>query len=380
MLFHLRFLQGLLTYLAAIRLKRENPQIVAVTGSVGKTTTKEAIFAVLSHHLGGKVTLSRSNLNNEFGVPLSILGIDHAPSRWEYPGVIILAVAAAFFTPVVRNTIRVQELGAERVGDIAALTRFLTPWLSVGVVTTVGPIHLDPGQFSSVAAIEDEKGRLIEALPEDGWAVLNSDNPATKRMAGRTKAKVIWFRDRGIDTFAETAKAVGKIFQIPAKEITAVLQTFHRPTGRLNELRGVKGSTIIDDTYNANPMSMEQALLILEKRPERRIAVLGDMLELGTNEELYHQQVGKFARGKCNVLVGVGRRARSYQPTYHFSTPLEAASFLKKFVRAEDTVLVKGSQSMRMEVVSEVLLANQADVAKLPRQTAAWKAKPFIQP
>jgi len=376
-----RLAQHLLRFLARVTLARERPLIIAVTGSVGKTTTKEAIYTVLAHRYGSRVSVSRSNLNNEFGVPLSILGMESAPGRWQYPAVLARGFVAALTArrPALRP-IRVQELGAERPGDIAYLVAFLKPYLALGVVTTIGPIHLNRGQFSSVAGIEQEKGMLVEALPEDGWAVLNKDNPATRRMGKRTRAKVVWFNDRGIDTHIEIARAVGKIYGLKEQEIRRALQTFHRPTGRLNEFAGMKGVVVIDDSYNANPMSMQEALSLLGNRPGRRIAVLGDMLELGDRERLYHQQVGKLARGRSDVVVGVGNRARWYEGTYHFATPLLTASFLKKFVQVGDTVLVKGSQGMRMELVSAALLANPSDVEKLPRQTLAWKGKPFVQP
>ena len=405
--------QRMLRFFAVMRLTRDRPEVVAVTGSVGKTTTKEAIFSVLTKALGDRVFRSAGNMNTEEGLPLAILGFDVVPTRWQYAAILLNAAFRAIFGHGRMNPIFVLELSAEKPGDIQYLTEIIRPWLKVGVITTIGPIHLNPGQFSSVAAIEGEKGKLIEVLPPDGWAVLNRTNPATKRMAKRTKAKIVWFTDKGIDTHAEIAKAVGKIYGMDKKDIDAALKTFQRPYGRLNELAGVKGSVVIDDSYNANPMSTQEALLVLEKRglsghpsteaqafealrslqalerggsersrmsQGRRIAVLGDMLELGERERLFHQQIGKFAKTKADIIVGVGMRARWYNPTYHFATPLEAASFLKKFVHAGDTLLIKGSQSMRMELVSEVLLASPEDSDKLPRQTPAWKAKTFVQP
>lgn len=372
--------QRLLRALAFMRLNRDKPEIIAVTGSVGKTTTKDAIFTILAHRFGGRVRRSVGNMNTEEGLPLAVLGFTSVPSRWEYLWVLVQAAWTALFGSGTKHPILVLELAAEKPGDITYLAEMIRPWLKVGIVTTVGPVHLNPGQFSSVTAIEEEKGKLVEALPKDGWAVLNRDNQATKRMAKRTGAKVAWFADKGIDTYTEIVRTVGKLYGLRPVEVNAALQTFQRPHGRLNEFVGVKGSTLIDDSYNANPMSMQEALRLLGERPGRKIAVLGDMLELGDRERLYHQQIGKLAKSSADIVVGVGNRARWYKPTYHFATPLEAASFLKKFVREGDVVLVKGSQSMRMELVSEVLLADQNDVDKLPRQTPAWKAKTFVQP
>lgn len=376
-----RLNRRLLRALATYKLGRERPRIVGITGSVGKTTTKEAVFTVLSHHFGGRVRKSVGNLNTEEGVPLSILNFADVPTRWQYPLVLLTGLVRALLTPVPKKQpILVLELAAEKPGDIAYLTSFLAPYLFVGIVTTVGPIHLNTGQFSSIEAIAKEKGRLVEVLPKTGWAVLNRDNPYTKKMKDRTHARVIWFSEAGIESAGRIARAVGKIFKISDREIEAAMKNFVRPYGRLQEFPGTKGSLLIDDSYNANPMSVEQALLFVERKIGRKIVVLGDMLELGAREKMFHEKIGRLARAKSDVVLGVGRRARWYQPTYHFATPQEAAHFLKKFVRAGDIVLVKGSQSMRMELVSEALLSNPADAAKLPRQTPAWKAKSFVQP
>ncbi len=375
-----RITQRLLRFLATVRLRRLRPEIVAITGSVGKTTTKDAVFTVLFSQYGDCVRRSVGNMNTEEGVPLAILGFESVPSRWGYIGVLLKAVLAAVLGGFKKRTIFVLELAAEKPGDISYLAEIVRPWLKAGIVTTVGPVHLNPGQFDSVAAIEEEKGKLVEVLPVNGWAILNGDNLATKRMAKRTDAKVVWFTDDGVNTYKAIARAVGAIYGMQPAAVNSALKTFHRPYGRLNELVGIKGVTIIDDSYNANPMSMDEALGILAKKQGRKIAVLGDMLELGEQERLYHQQTGKLAKSKADIVVGVGTRARWYGATYHFATPLAAAPFLKKFVSNGDAVLIKGSQSMRMEIVSEALLADPNDSQKLPRQTTAWKSKTFVQP
>jgi UDP-N-acetylmuramoyl-tripeptide--D-alanyl-D-alanine ligase len=376
----LRVLTWMLKQLALLKLTRENPEIIVVTGSVGKTTTKEAIYTVLSAAFGDRVTRSAGNLNTEVGVPLSLLGFTVVPTRWQYPFVLMTAVGRAVFATRRRQLLHIQEMDADRPGDIRYLVSWLAPWIRVGVVTTVGPIHLDPGQFSSVEQAAKENRALVECLLPSGWAVLNKDNPYTKAMGRHTKAKVKWFADRGVETAFEAAKAVGSIFRVPEGRARMALSSFERPYGRLHELTGIKDTRIIDDSYNANPMSMEQALAILTAKSGRRIAVLGDMLELGVREKVYHQRIGKLARENADVIVGVGKRAIWFAPTYHFASPHQAASFLKKFVRPQDVVLVKGSQSMRMEIVSEALLANKEETDKLPRQSAAWKHKPFVQP
>jgi len=376
-----RLTQVLLRRFAEIRLARTRPAIVAITGSVGKTTTKDAVFTVLAHAFGERVRRSAGNLNTEEGVPLAILDFTATPTRWEYPGVLFRAVSRAFTRPRAgEREILVLELSAEKPNDIAYLVSFLAPYLTVGVVTSVGPIHLNAGQFPSVTSIAQEKGKLIEALPDSGWALLNKDNPYTKAMAEKTRARVVWFTEQGMDTAFGVAKAVGRLFKVSDRSIETALEGFSRPSGRWTELPGIKGSLVIDDSYNANPMSVEEALKQLATRSGRTIAVLGDLLELGAKEKLYHGQVGKLARNTADVVVGVGRRARWYRGTYHFATPYEGAPFLKKFVRAGDIVLIKGSQSMRMELVSEALLADSADCAKLPRQSPAWKQRPFVQP
>lgn len=373
-----RLLERWLGFCARLYLLRTRPMIVGVTGSVGKTTTKEAIAQVLAKAFPGRVKKSAGNLNNELGLPLSILGFNHVPTPVEYLWIALTAPFRVLMAYGVGRTatILVQEYSAEKPGDIAYLLTIARP--HIAVVTNVGPIHLNPGQFPTLSAIAREKKRLVDVLPKDGTAVLNKDNPYTRAMGKRARAQVVWFKEAGADTAFEAALAVASVFDIPKEKARVQLKRFERPYGRLQFLRGFRGATILDDSYNANPMSMEAALSVLQKtKATTKIAALGDMLELGEGEERYHNEAGRVAHRVVDLLVGVGRRARWYNPDAWFPTPDHAASFLKKKLGRGVIVLVKGSQGARMEKVSEKLVLSTAH-SKLPRQTPAWRSKPFI--
>ncbi|MBI3968037.1 MAG: UDP-N-acetylmuramoyl-tripeptide--D-alanyl-D-alanine ligase [Chloroflexi bacterium] len=352
-------------------LRRRLPlRVVGVTGSVGKTSTKEAIAAVLERRY--QVRKNEANYNNEIGLPLTLIDLE----------------------PELECA--VLEMGMYDVGEIARLCELAQP--TIGVVTNVGPVHLE--RLGTIERIAQAKGELVAALPADGWALLNADDQRVRGMASRTKAQVVTFgfgatadlratdvAVRGLDgvTFtlhwreerrpiaspalgrhsvyaALAAAGVALVDGLSLDEVVGALGAL--PPGlRLNVLAGRNGSRIIDDTYNASPASVIAALDLLATLDGRKVAVLGDMYELGSAEESGHREVGRRAAEVLDALYAVGPRARwigEEARTCGLAAVETVAA--KPEVSYEpqpgDSILVKGSRGMRMEEVVARLAAS----------------------
>ena len=421
------YLERVLRLMAVAILKKHKPKIVAVTGSVGKTSTKKAVFMVLKNRF--QVRENQKNYNNEIGIPLTIIGA-HSGGRsltgW-------LKVFAKWIKTLLFEKgypeILVLELGIDHIGDMQYLMSFIKPY--VGVVTNVSVSHLE--HFKSMDTIAKEKGILIESLCKDGYAVLNGDDQRVLAMAKRTSAKSVTFGENDDSTIAFSnfvynykegvpdgisfklsydgknipirlrnmlakhsalsavaAVAVGVAFKINLVDIAASLENIKSPAGRTNLFAGISGSYVIDDTYNASPKSMLSALDILDNlQSKRKIALLGDMLELGTEEKNGHVEIGKkLFSMKIDLFVAVGKRMRfagdelvrmgfSEKKIIYCEDSIEAAEKIADLIQEGDFMLVKGSQGMRMEKVVQKLLAHpEKDLKLLCRQSADWKKRP----
>lgn len=358
--------------IAAFWRSRHDIRVIGVTGSVGKTTAKELITHVLSSRF--RTLKSEANLNTEIGIPLTLLQLREEHER------------------------AVLEMAMYSRGEIALLARISKP--VVGVVTNVGPVHLE--RLGYMGAIVAAKAELIEALPPDGLAVLNGDDARTTSFAHRTRARAVLFgtseqchfrasdiRSRGLAGIeflmttpageahvrcplpgrhhvypALAAAAVALNEGISLSEITAGLADA-RPDLRLTPRTGPNGSVIIDDSYNASPASMLGALDLLSECPERRIAVLGDMRELGAASQEGHRTVGRHTLGRCDVVVVVGEDARLIEEgarsaghpwVYFVDSTEEAIAFLRRELRTGDHVLIKGSRAVGLESVVGALV------------------------
>lgn len=417
--------------IAKMYLRRYKPQIVAVTGNVGKTSTKEAVAAVLSRFK--RVRLGKGNLNNEFGVPLTIIG-DWADDYYEagntfffWVRVLAVSFGELFFQ---RNypEILVLEYGADKPGDIKKLVGKYKPHISV--VTAVGEVPVHVEYFSGSEGVAREKGRLVEALSVSDFAVLNFDDLAVLEMKERTQARVLTYGfgegatvrvsnlefwiDNGFpegvsfkinhnDSFvpfklsgslgksqgyaAAAAAAVGYIFGMNLVDISEALSEYQGPKGRLKILKGIKNSLIIDDTYNASPLSTHLALETLrDLSGSRKVAVLGDMLELGKYTIDAHKEAGNMAGSFVGLLVCVGSRAKfiadsafNQMPAeniYRFETSDEAKLKVQELIKEGDLILVKGSQGMRMEkIVEEIMAEPEKKKELLVRQGKKWLSK-----
>jgi UDP-N-acetylmuramyl pentapeptide synthase len=434
-------LQKILAILTRKIIALHRPKIVAVTGSVGKTSTRIAIAAALGSRY--RVRSPQENYNNEIGLPLAILG-EHSPGRSVLGWLKVLGKAARL--ALVRDehfpNLLVLEYGIDKPGDMAYLCSIARP--NVAVFTAVSPVHA--ANFGNVETLAEEKAELIRRMDPEGLAVFNADDERVMAMreaslprrsdgelaayttygwsaqaAVRVENESLQTREdfsfepgeqfcltqfdvgthngtihvrlpnqlgRAPVSAALAAAAVAYRLHVPLEEITTQLATIIPPPGRLRPLPGIKGCLLLDDTYNAAPASMAAALDTLSRftpvESARRIAVLGRMAELGQYSLQEHRLLGLRAAEVVDVLVTVGEEPRDIRRgaieagfdethTQHFGTPEEAGRWLDFNVKKGDIVLVKGSQSARMEKVVKDLMA-QPERAEdlLVRQYGAW--------
>lgn len=399
----------IISFESRIVLKKYKPFIIAVTGSVGKTSTKDAIYTALSTTY--KVRKSEKSFNSELGVPLTILG---CPNGWSSFFVWIKNILHGLELIVFENDYPeylILEIGADRPGDIRDITSWLHP--DISVVTRVGKVAAHVEYFSSPEELAKEKAYLAKGLKKDGILILSSDDEIVKGITSEQAKETIHF---GLNTNAkdihlayENGKVVGMsmnliiegeekniqtrgvvgthhvypiiVAAIVAKKVGVPLDTVVKafeshvpPRGRMNVLKGKNNITLLDDTYNSSPDAVYSALETLKEiQGNRRVAILGDMLELGKYAVEAHAQVGEAARQSAQLVISVGLRSRGMNAQHHFNTSIEAAEKVPALLRDGDIVLVKGSQGIRMERIVKVLLDPSIDSANvLVRQEKEW--------
>jgi UDP-N-acetylmuramoyl-tripeptide--D-alanyl-D-alanine ligase len=349
-------LTGYLFFWARRVLRRRNPRIVGVTGSVGKTTTKEMIAAVLMHEearpIVGLVWKSPGNLNNNIGLPLTILGYHDWPaSRLAWIATLCTlpfrsqSLAASDAYP----RILVLEYAAGWRGDVDRLAALAPP--TVAVVTAVGPAHLE--RFKTVECLAHVKGALVRAVPRSGLVVLGQDNSYASDMARHARAPVVKVRGTGRELSQNLAHAVARYFRLPDEVVTAALSACDALAGRLRVLE-LGYVLVIDDAFNANPLSMKLGLDTLAEAAEqkqRKVAILGMMAELGIESRKYHEEIAAYARQRADCVIGVGSLAKAYRPDHWFAGSEDCARGLRALIRRGDCLLVKGSHSVHLSRV-----------------------------
>jgi UDP-N-acetylmuramoyl-tripeptide--D-alanyl-D-alanine ligase len=419
-----------LRFLAKKVLKKYHPQVIGITGSVGKTSAKEAIAMVLSGSFNVRKTAK--NYNNEVGVPLTIFGIDSPPNRsfFGWLGAFWQAISLLIFKNEKYPEILVLEMGADKPGDIKYLVD-IAP-CNVGVLTFISHAHTE--FFGSLKKIAQEKRNIITHLTGNGYALLNYDNDMVREEISSTKAQVITYGFKnGADmqasdvhilydntggwpmgtTFkvsyqgnvlpvflpaiaaehlipaALTGLAVGTIFGINLVDGAARLRNLKPLPGHMRLIPGIKKTMLIDDTYNSSPEAAKSALLTLAnfsvKDGAERYAVLGDMLELGGETINAHREIGfKVAELGINFLVAVGEASKHTAAAakeagleeHHvacFPDSSSAGRFLQDKLQEGDVALVKGSQSIRLEKMVKELMADPLHAKDLlVRQDGEW--------
>ena len=370
-----RFLKDVVTsyafFWARLVMRRRRPFIVGVTGSVGKTTTKEVVAAALMHPevrpMVEPVWKTPGNMNCNKGFPLAVLGYQGWPrSRWQYLAwLAALPLRSLAFATFVRypKTL-VLEYGAGPDSDVGRTAALAPP--TIAVVTAVGPAHLE--LFGTVARVAHEKGALVRQVPPSGLVILGKDNVIASGMDRYARAKVLKVAGRGRVLSENVARAVCDFVGVPP--VVAERAVNDRPVvnGRLDVI-DLGYVTVIDDSYNANPMSMQLGLdTLVEQTPAggRRVAILGQMGELGKEAPSFHREVGEYARMRADVIIGVGALAKHYEPNQWFATSDECADKLTTFIREGDSVFVKGSHSVHLDRVVRRLkrIAREANGAR----------------
>ena len=425
-----KIITAILSYEAALILKKYQPKIVAVTGSVGKTTTKDAIYSVLSQKF--VVRRSEKSFNSEIGIPLTILGCQNA---WNNPFLWLRNILHGLRYIIHKENYPdwlVLEVGADHPGDIKTVTKWLKPDIVVLTKFAKTPVHIE--FFKNRDEIIKEKGHLVEALKHDGTLILNADDMDVMSFKDKYNHKSITYSIEALadvqatfaDLYYENKKLIGMQFKadyfgnsvpiiikntvgdqiiyatlaaaavgiacgLNLVETSQGILAYDSPLGRMKLIPGIKESLIIDDTYNSSPVAAFSALDTLKRiKPERggrRIAVLGDMLELGKHSNEEHENLGKRAGDVCDMLLTVGLRTRvtaemalSYGLTdkdiFQFEKSEDAGIYLQNLIKKHDVILVKGSQSMRMErCVEEIMVEPERASELLVRQEEEWRKR-----
>ena len=338
-------------------------KVVAITGSAGKTSTKDMIASVLEEKY--KILKTPGNLNGQIGLPLNILAYKDEP-------------------------VWVLEMGMNDFGQLKELSSIASP--DVAVITNIGTAHI--GILGSRENILKAKLEILKGMNDRGVLVLNGDNDLLKTV--KTDLKQVTFGlESGNDIVATDIKmvgektickienneieipvmgevfvynalaayAVGKLFSLTPEEIKNGIASFQMSNNRMNTIKTTK-FTIINDTYNANPDSVKSAIKTLGTFKNRKVAILGDMLELGENEIKYHQEIGEFCNEKIDVLITIGVLSKNMfdkftKEKYYFKTNKEAETKLKDILKQDDVILVKASHSMKLDTIVNFLKENQ---------------------
>ncbi len=419
---------SILTLEAKVLLGRHKPVIIAITGSVGKTSMKDAIYSIVKKHYSARK--SDKSFNSDIGVPLTVLGL---PNAWNNPLLWLKNIIDGFFIAFFSKeypTYLILETGIDRPGDMQKLTTWLKPSIVVLTRFPEVPVHVE--FFSTPEAVAEEKMQLVRSLHPEGVLVYNNDDQIIQsQLVGvRQKAigygrylnshfnasadEIIYNDDMPIGTaftlehIGETVRvrvigsiglplvytyagaiAVAAQCGISLTDAAEDLTTHMPPPGRMRIIEGLKGSLIIDDTYNSSPAAAEQALSTLKeiKHAKRKIAVLGDMLELGRFSAREHERLGELSAGIADVLFTVGIRSRRIAEAalvngldealiFQYEDVAKAGKELQMYLQPGDVVLVKASQGVRAEkIVEEVMQEPERAAELLVRQDEAWQLR-----
>lgn len=420
----LKILERILKNLAQATIRKYKPRIIGVTGSFGKSSTKEAIYLILKDNF--RVRTNHGNFNNELGFPLTIIGDYENVSGFGFWVRVVFDGVFNLFIKRIYPEILVLEYAADKPGDLDYLTEIAKPNIAVVTGVSKTPVHVE--FYNGPEAVALEKSKLVRALPEEGFAVLNSDDEFVSKMSQYTTAATMTYgfeagadmlinkfsniSEKGepkgigfkIDTFGKSlpikidgaigrpqayavaaALSVAAILRLNLHEIIEKISKYNPLPGRARIIRGINDSWIIDDSYNASPAAVTESLKTLhDVSGERKIAVLGDMLELGRYSDEAHREAGKIAAKNCDIILTVGERAKKIaegaiaakfnkKNIFSFNDSRHAGIELKSLLRPGDLVLIKGSQSIRMEKATILSMAEPIKAKELlPRQYGNW--------
>jgi len=429
-----KLLQKKLKFWAKLILKKYQPKVVGITDSVGKTSTKEAVYQAVKTDFNCRSTYK--NFNNEIGLPLTIIGISESPNRnfWSWLLVFLKAIKLVLLKDKNYPNLLILEMGIDRPGDMDYLLSIVK--VDIGVVSSVSHSHLE--FFKKIESISKEKGKLVKGIGKAGSVIINYDNPLSRQLESLSQAKVFTYglqdgaslqaidlnynfnnyisqepsleKIRGLNLKLKWQGSLVPLHLSKVSNLNSVyasmaailvslrlglnlvdilhnLADFCLPPGRLNVIAGIKDSYIIDDTYNASPESALAALDFLAKMKFsqcRKIFVIGEMLELGSYTEKGHQLVGQEASQVVDIIIAVGEKSRAIirgaiakgfdkNKTFYFNDVPSAGRFLQELLELKDIILIKGSQGSRMEKIVKEVMANPLEAKdKLVRQNSSW--------
>jgi len=380
---------NILTKEAYGALRRRTPTVVAVTGSVGKTSAKDAIAAALAASASAAVRKSEKSFNSDLGVPLAILGLSNA---WNSSLGWLKNIIGGYFAAHSKNfpRILVLEIGADHQGDISSIAKWLRADIVVFTAMADVPVHVK--FFGSPEKVLEEKLSLIGALKKNGTIVVNGEDQKFLHAAKNSGKKFVEYGEKGSapqELAALAALAVVSVLGFDIGKAKQSLENHESPIGRMKILKGINKSVIIDDTYNSSPIAVISALHTIKnmKAAGRKIAVLGDMRELGAYSTRAHYDAGKLVAKSADILFAVGHSAKDFargaidggmRPAriYEFQNSTEAGRELCEILRAGDIALVKGSQGMRMEKAVAIVMEEKTRVKELlVRQEKEWERR-----
>lgn len=431
-------LEKILRSIAKRTLEKYTPTVIGITGSVGKTTTKEAVRLVLDDHF--VVGASEKSFNNEIGLPLTIIGQPAGKGWWSWAMVILAGYWQLWFRNDTYPEVLVLEVGVDHPGDMRHILDLVS--FDVGIVTSIGSSHME--FFKNKKALAREKLQLLKSLKKNGVAITNKDDSAIAEHLPKLRASMMTYGfDQDADISADpnisfaaipenagdaysgisfkintdnkhipihlphiisrhhiyaalAAITVGVHMKIGLLDIATSLEKMEAAPGRMRLLPGIKDTWIIDDSYNSStpeaPIAALQTLETLVGVRGRRIAVLGDMLELGEATIEAHQKVADAAREIADIVITVGERGRIIaeklertgfpnEQLHQFDRSVDEridsrdpGKVLQGLLKPGDVVLVKGSQGIRTELIVEEILGEDVDPEEvLARQSRKWK-------
>ncbi len=401
-------------------LAKYKPVVIGVAGSVGKSSAREAVCKVLRNKY--KIAYNKNCYRTDLGIPLAIIGAEsggRSVGKWLK---IIFSATEMIIKKTEYPDILVLEMGVDRPRDMEKMLEIVKP--DIGVLTSIGKFPPHTKYFKSAKHIAKEKGMLVRSLRKKDVAILNCDDGNIKNLAEniRTKTITYGFGDNAVVRAEEiflgdrkwkikggligmsfkisyqgttvpfrlpfslgrghiyavlSAVSIGIHFGYNLVEISEILSDYKPLPGRMNLIKGMNDSLIIDDTFNSNPVSATSALETLQKLDTmRRIAVFGDMLELGKYCEAGHQEVGKLVAKSADLLFTYGKRSKfiskqakksgmKENQIFHFDDLNDLNKSLKSTIKSTDAILVKGSRAMRMENVVKEIMADPEKAGEL---------------
>jgi len=394
-----------------------HPFVIAITGSVGKGSAKEAIYQVMKDHFGeDEVRANYGSLNAEIGIPLTILGYKSLPSKFLW----LPFLVGAYFKTNEKKYPKylILEMGVEHLGDIDYFTKIVRP--DIAVITSLSGAHLV--NFTNLLQYQEEKISLVGKVKKNGVVIANIDDLYIKSKLRNKDILSIGITDKSAEYCAEDihvstkgtdfrvvslgqkisikskvigkhliyplliAYALGQLFEIQSLQVKKSLEKIASVRGRMNFVEGKNGISIIDDTYNASPVAVRAALDTLQEisYQGRKVFIMGNMNELGASEASEHRSVGKYARGKCDIAIFVGPNAGEMvsgyddgKSCYQFPNRIELITSLNKLLKPNDLVLIKASQNRNFfEEVVKSIMKNPSEASKqLVRQSSFWLKK-----